>query len=141
METLPILRLDPDLAAGIPRARRALATRACRARVVDIPKGAWTGEVEGADGSGLGLLVLSGVLCRRVVQGECSGAELLGPGDLLRPWDRGGEWSSLPTEASWTVIEDARLAVLDAEFARCAGPFPQIASQLMSRMLVRSRGT
>lgn len=139
MRTVSIPRVDPDLAAAIPAERRQLAARCCRARAVDVTDGEWDGEVDGIDGSGLGLLVLSGVLCRRVSQSECYGAELVGPGDLLRPWEQVVGWASIPTEASWTVIQRARLGVLDAEFAQRASHFPEIGSQLVGRALLRSR--
>jgi CRP-like cAMP-binding protein len=138
-ETVSVIRSDPDLGVGIPPERIPVAERHCRARVVEIPPGEWSGEVDGIDGSGLGLLLLSGLLCRRVVQGERYGAELLGSGDLLRPWDHVRQWSSLPTEASWTVIEPARMAVLDADFALRASRFPQLGSQLLGRVMIRSR--
>lgn len=133
--------MDPDLGAGIDPGRRALAERACVARTLEIPRGPWDADVvSGEDNrSGFGLLVVSGILCRRVVQSECHGAELIGPGDLLRPWDRVGEWATIPTESSWLVIERARVAILDGEFARRATPFPQIAPALIRRGLLRSR--
>lgn len=120
-----------------PRASRALG--ACQAQVVELPQGPWQVDVDQLDREGFGLLVLSGVLCRRVVQGECYGAELIGPGDLMRPWDQVSEWSSIPVESSWTVLQPTRLAVLDSEFARHASPFPEIAAELLKRALVRSR--
>jgi CRP/FNR family cyclic AMP-dependent transcriptional regulator len=141
MTTVPVLRVDPDLGAGISGRRRQLAERACVARTLEIPLGAWDANlVSGeADRSGFGLLVVSGILCRRIAQNECHGAELIGPGDLLRPWDRVGEWASIPTESSWLVIERARLAILDGELARRTTPFPEIALNLIRRGLLRSR--
>lgn len=139
MHTVSIPEVDPDLAVQVPPRRRRLAARYCQARTVEVASGAWDGEVAGIDSSGLGLLVLSGVLCRRVGHHECHGAELVGPGDLLRPWDNVGSWSSIPTETSWTVIERARLAVLDGEFAARASRFPQIGSQLLGRAILRAR--
>lgn len=139
MKTVSIPEEDPDLAIGVPPRRRRIATRYCQARTAEVVAGEWDGEVEGIDRNGLGLLVLSGVLCRRVGHHECHGAELVGPGDLLRPWDQAAGWSSIPTETSWNVIERARLAILDAEFAARASRFPQIGSQLVGRALMRSR--
>lgn len=139
MRTVSIPEADPDLVVHLPPGRRRLAARHCQARTVDVPSGPWDGQVEGIDGSGPGLLVLSGVLCRRVDHRECHGAELVGPGDLLRPWEEVGGWSSLPTEGSWTAIERARLAVLDADFAHRASHFPQLGSQLIGRAVTRSR--
>lgn len=136
-----MLRLDPDLGAAVAAPRRSAAVRACGASVLNLSRGHW--DADGDDGaearSGFGLLALSGVLCRRVVQSERYGAELVGPGDLLRPWDRIGEWSTIPTDSSWTVIQPARLAVLDADFARRAAPFPEVGLTLVRRALMRSR--
>lgn len=136
---VPILKHDPDLGARIEKQQRPLAAKCCQAKVVELPKGAWNGDAYGCDNRAMGLLVLSGVLCRRVAHSECYGAEILGPGDLLRPWDTVAEWSSLPTKASWTVIEEAHLAILDAEFAHTASRFPELATELLGRALTRSR--
>jgi CRP/FNR family transcriptional regulator, cyclic AMP receptor protein len=135
-----VLKLDPDLGEGIPAAKLPLAQRACCAEVLQLRRGEWDPEAAAPPvEDGFGLLILSGLLCRRVVQGQRYGAELLGPGDLLRPWDQIGEWSSIPTEAAWLVIEDARLAVLDGEFARRCAEFPQVGVALIRRGLMRSR--
>lgn len=140
MNAIPLLSQDPDLGAGIPAEKLRLAQRACSVRAFEVRRGDWDweGSTPEEDG-GYGLLVLSGLLCRRVVQGQRYGAELLGPGDLLRPWDKIGEWSSIPAESHWLVIEGARLAVLDAEFTRRCAPFPQIGMALIRRSMLRSR--
>jgi CRP/FNR family cyclic AMP-dependent transcriptional regulator len=135
-----VLDVDPDLGDGIAAEQLEQARLACRAEALEVRQGEWdplASTVAAEDG--YGLLVLSGLLCRRVVQGQRYGAELLGPGDLLRPWDRIGEWSSLPVESSWVVIEEARLAVLDRDFAACCTRFPEIAVALIRRGLMRSR--
>jgi CRP/FNR family transcriptional regulator, cyclic AMP receptor protein len=132
-------KLDPDLLGAIAEPRRSQALRACEAEVVDLPAGEWQAQEAGFDSAGFGLLVLSGALCRRVVQSECCGAELIGPGDLMRPWDQIQDWSSLPIDSTWQVLQPTRLAVLDSDFARRASPYPEIASELMRRALVRSR--
>jgi CRP/FNR family transcriptional regulator, cyclic AMP receptor protein len=138
--TVPVLQLDPDLGAAIGGDRREIAARSCTAEVFDLPRGEWdAGGAGRIDGSGFGLLILSGVLCRRVVQGRRYGAELIGPGDLLRPRDRIGAWSSIPAEASWQAVDRARLAILDAGFAKRAAPFPEISMTLIRRGLLRSR--
>jgi CRP/FNR family cyclic AMP-dependent transcriptional regulator len=138
-ETAALAQLDPDLLGGMSGPRAARARQACRAEVLELPRGPWRADGAKFDRSGFGLLVLSGVLCRRVVQSECYGAELIGPGDLMRPWDQVREWSSLPLESSWRVLQPARLAVLDGEFADRASPYPEVASELMRRAVLRSR--
>lgn len=138
MKTASVLRLDPDLLGGIEEPRASQALHACQAQILELPQGPWQVDTR-LDRSGFGLLVLSGILCRRVVQSECYGAELIGPGDLMRPWDQLGEWSSIPTESSWLVLQPTRLAILDHGFARRVSPFPEIASELLRRGLLRSR--
>jgi CRP/FNR family transcriptional regulator, cyclic AMP receptor protein len=139
--TISVLKADPDLGAGIDERRREIAQRACLAKTLEIPRAAWDADAATSAGerSGFGLLVVSGVLSRRVVQNECHGAELIGPGDLLRPWDPLGDWPSIPTESSWLAIERSRIAILDAEFARRTTPFPEISLALIRRGLLRSR--
>jgi CRP-like cAMP-binding protein len=139
MKTAAVLQLDPDLLGTMEEPRRARAVHACRAKVVELPPGRWEADPLRLDPQGFGLLVLSGVLVRRVVHSECCGAELIGSGDLMRPWDQLSGWSSIPLESSWVVLQPARLAVLDSEFARRASPFPEVAAELLRRALVRSR--
>jgi CRP/FNR family transcriptional regulator, cyclic AMP receptor protein len=135
-----VLQLDPDLGHGIPPERLEAAQRASHAETLEVRQGEWDPDADAAAAEdGYGLLVLSGLFCRRVVQGQRYGAELLGPGDLLRPWDRIDEWSSIPVDSTWLVIEDARLAVLDRDFAARCASFPEIGVELIRRGLMRSR--
>lgn len=83
--------------------------------------------------------MLSGFLVRRVGRGGRFGAELLGPGDLLRPWQTVGAVASQPFEPLWSVVAPTELALLDASFARRAAPFPQVAVALVDRAMLRSR--
>ncbi|MGD9734613.1 MAG: helix-turn-helix domain-containing protein [Solirubrobacterales bacterium] len=133
----PVLRSDPDLLAAVPAEHRRLALRACLAPVVEVAAGHWTPPAQ--DPSGLGLLIVSGTLCRRVHHGRQHGAELLGPGDLLRPGDGIDEWSSIESDAAWHAINGARVALLDAEFARRAAHFPGLSVAFVHRALLRSR--
>jgi CRP/FNR family cyclic AMP-dependent transcriptional regulator len=139
VKTVAVTQLDPDLLGRMAEPRRSQALRACQAAVTELPQGRWQPQATAAEGDGFGLLVLSGVLCRRVVQNEAYGAELIGGGDLMRPWDRVSDWSSIPSDSSWQVLQPARLAILDGVFARCASPYPEIAAELMRRALMRSR--
>ena len=138
--TVSLLSLDPDLASGIAAPKRSLAEQSCQARVLDIPRGPWDVEdLTETDRAGFGLLAVSGVLCRRVVQSHHHGAELVGPGDLLRPWDQVGEWSSIPARADWQALVPARVAILDPDFSGRAAPYPEIAVALLRRGVLRSR--
>jgi hypothetical protein len=85
----------------------------------------------------MGLFVLSGFIARRVDRGGRYSAELLGPGDLIRPWD--GEDPALLLQVYWNVIEPSRIAVLDLAFASRLVRYPETASVLVTRTMRRAR--
>ena len=75
-----------------------------------MPAGAWDVEPPAAAprADHVGLLLLDGVLSRELVVADQVSAELLGPGDLVRPWQTGNRASLLPVEAVWSVLVAAR---------------------------------
>jgi CRP-like cAMP-binding protein len=139
MTTVSVLQVDPDLGGSLSGAQHEAAVRASSAQMLEVPRGQWKEDELEVTESGFGLLVLSGLFVRRVSQSQRYGAELIGPGDLLRPWDLVGDWSSIPTESTWRAIEEARLAVLDEDFASRVSPYPGVACALMRRAVLRSR--
>lgn len=120
---------DPGLLDGVPE---AVATP-LRHRVV-VPRvwvgcGPWTPQrPAAARGEVLGLLVLEGLVERSVVVADRRASELLGPGDVLRPWD-----PRYGVETSWCVLHLTQLAVLDDHVASAAARSPQVVSNLMGR--------
>lgn len=88
---------------------------------------------------GIGLLLLGGLLIRRVGIHRGFGAELLGQGDLLRPWQGEQATSSLSRTTGWRVLEPARIAVLDQRAAARFARYPQLTGRLVARALERSR--
>jgi CRP-like cAMP-binding protein len=62
--------------------------------------------------------------------------ELLGTGDLIRPWQEDGASFS---EISWSVIEPASVAVLGDSVAAQAREMPDFLEALTERALRRSR--
>jgi CRP/FNR family cyclic AMP-dependent transcriptional regulator len=138
-EIVAVLDEDPDLSADLEGPRLATATRDLRAAAFCVPGGRWDPDCHAPSlKGGIGLLVLDGVLARRVGTQRRSGAELLGPGDLLRPAanDHGAE-SIFQT--SWRVIEPLRIAVLDHRFLMRLAPYPEIAGELIGRAVDRAR--
>jgi CRP/FNR family transcriptional regulator, cyclic AMP receptor protein len=134
-----VLSRDPELAGGLSEDELEEARRACRARTVKIAKGDWDmGELYRRP-DGYGLFLLSGFVVRRVGRAGRFGAELLGPGDLLRPWQTVGTFATRPFEPVWSVAASAEVALLDAAFARRAAPYPTVAVQLVDRATLRSR--
>ena len=135
-----LLDADRELAASIPAEGRAVVHRHLRSRVIALDRGPWRPEAS-ADWTGhLGLLVLGGVMVRDVsVHGRCC-AELIGAGDLIRPWDQlDDDDLSLAHEWQWDVLEPVRLAVLDQRTALIAARWPAITESLIARSLRRSR--
>ena len=136
-----VLAEDRGLGAQLPPDELTAATQHLVAAELRLPEGPWRVEHPLGNTPGdLGFLVVEGLLCRDIRVGRHTCNELLGPGDLLRPWD-GDEGSGAPVrhESAWRTLHAARLVVLDARFAALAGRFPPVVAELMSRTLRRSR--
>lgn len=137
--TCRVLHEDAELADAISPERRAEAVEFCTAQEIRLSTGEGVSESSPLQ-SGLGILVLGGLLIRRVGIDGRFGAELLGEGDLLRPWQWETDSPTLPLQMAWSIVEPARLALLDAEFGlRCISRFPELASPLVGRAMQRAR--
>jgi CRP/FNR family transcriptional regulator, cyclic AMP receptor protein len=138
-----VLEADVDLAEAVSLPRRQDALRECVARTLEIPARRWHGvELEWLQESmrgGMGLLVIDGVLIRRVGVDGRYGAEVLGAGDLLRPCEDEAGFPTIPVTASWRILQPTLLAVLDAAFVGRAAPYPEIAVHLAGCALARIR--
>ena len=88
----------------------------------------------------LGLLVLEGLVTRDIVFAGRTTTELIGAGDVLRPWDDDVQFDPLPFGVAWHVHEPARVAVLDARFALAAARWPALAAAMSRRHVQRARG-
>ena len=135
-----LLDIDPDLAEGLASDRELLARRHLVARLERVDAGEWAPRVNqfGAM-DGLGLVIVEGLAIRRLTLGHRSAGELLGAGDILRPWEDDGEHAAYPFDSSFRVIEPLSLAVLDREVTQKLMHFPEIVSRLMGRVMARSR--
>lgn len=83
--------------------------------------------------------MVEGFLVRNVTLEHRAGAELLGPGDLLRPWQDGEEHMAYPYTPGWRIIAPVTVAVLDLPFTTRLAPYPQIIAALVGRAMRRSR--
>jgi CRP/FNR family transcriptional regulator, cyclic AMP receptor protein len=109
LDALPevVAMLDAD---DLERARAELV-----APLIEHEEGDWpTPAQEVFDPLALGIFVMDGMMARHVRLGETTTTELVGPGDLLRPpaFEAAGE-ARFPSGIEFTVLEKARLAVLD----------------------------
>lgn len=137
--TCHVLLEDAELFEAVPPQTRDQAFHDCVAQVISLPAGDWSADdspVELSDG--IGLLILEGLVIRRTGMDGHFGAELLGSGDLLRPWQKAPDTLTLPMSTSRRILSPTRVAVLDLAFAGHAAPYPQIAGQLVARTMNRS---
>jgi CRP/FNR family cyclic AMP-dependent transcriptional regulator len=134
-----LLELDPELGRLLTDERRAGAERDLRVRVTSFPVGEWDGErLADAEPTHMGLLLLDGVLAREVVIGKTVSTELLGPGDLVRPWHIEGPPHLLQVTTRWNALSDVRLALLDRRTAALLGPYPEVSAVLVDRLSDRA---
>jgi CRP/FNR family cyclic AMP-dependent transcriptional regulator len=134
-----VLDLDPDLGTLLSEQRLAEARRRLVAREHVVPPGAWRDERLGRAGPAhLGLLVLEGVLARELLMSSNVSTELLGQGDLVRPWQGHGPSRLLRSEVRWTVLEPSRFAVLGATFGLELARYPEVQAMLIDRVTERS---
>src|SRR5215217_1409259 len=82
----PLLDLDPDLGALVREEVRDACRRELDVEVHRLPQGPWGAGGEHADAEHAGLLMVDGVIARDVVVSDTVSTELLGPGDVVRPW-------------------------------------------------------
>jgi hypothetical protein len=132
-----VLREDPELAYAIPAERRDQALEECTAPEVWLRPG--PGPVRGSVfRGGIGVLVLSGLMIRRVGIDGRFGAEVIGDGDLLRPADEDVS-PLLPLTTEWSVLVPTRTAQLDRTFEQCIAQYPELARALVARAILRSK--
>jgi CRP/FNR family transcriptional regulator, cyclic AMP receptor protein len=136
VRVVQLLECDPELGEGLSGQERASATRALPVQATSLQPGPWRPDAEPREPGHLGYLVAAGLLVRRVEVGTGSSVELLGRGDLLRPWQE--EISSFCT-ASWEVLERTTVVALGSSLVRDMSQWPAIVSNMLARGVRRSR--
>jgi CRP/FNR family transcriptional regulator, cyclic AMP receptor protein len=135
-----ILAHDPELTEGLRGERLHAAIRDCVAETRECAAGPWSPpEALGGMNFGIGLLILDGLVARRVGVAGRFGAELLGDGDLMNPLNGADMATTLPRTGKWRVLRPTRMAILDGEFAIRAARYPEVVAALVKRGLRRSR--
>lgn len=134
IETISLIDADPELADLIPEDDRDRARREARTRLRRLSPGAWnpTGAIE-PDAHHRGFLIVDGLISREVEVIGRGCVELLGAGDVIRPWSWDEEGSHVQAEVGWTVLDPARMAVLDHRLVLRINPWPQLGLELFSR--------
>ena len=132
--TISIVDADPDLADLLEESQLERARHEARARVLALSSGPWdAGASIEPERHHRGFLVIDGLITRavEVLGRQC--VELLGHGDVMRPWHWDDEGSHVHAEIGWTVLEPTRLAVLDQQLVTLIAPWPQLGVELFNR--------
>jgi hypothetical protein len=136
-----VLESDPDLAERLTPVERDEAKRALFAETITVEPGPWDPGATWTrrNAPSVGLLVCDGLVTREVMVAGRPSNELLGPSDLLRPWDQDGDIGLMPVGVRWQVMAQMDLVVLDRAFLVAATRWPAIVESLFGRTLRRAR--
>lgn len=133
-----ILEVDPDLGSGLSEQDLAAARRALVATVMEISGSRWQPPAYDPRTS-YGLLILDGLIGRRLCVGRAVATELLSSGDILRPWEEVPLWGLSEPTLEWRVFQPSRVAVLGRDVTTLIGRRPQLVVNFSSRLLQRVR--
>lgn len=133
-----IFEAEPDLLEHLPAEQAVIARERTIVDYVTLPKGEIAPPVLRAEPFDLGFLVLEGLLLRHVEFVGRRAVEVLGPGDVIRPWRSAGHSPSIPSRTRWKVCEPAQIALLDRRFEQSVARWPGVISSLLDRLDARS---
>src|SRR5262245_4856582 len=136
---LPLLDVDADLGWLVPDDRREQCRHELDVEVHRLAQGEWSAGGEEPNPEHVGLLLLEGVISREVVVSDTISTELLGPGDVIRPWSLHEPAGLLLLTVRWSALTDARVAVLDRRFAAQLGRWPEVNAALIDRINDRAQ--
>ena len=137
-ERVRVLEADPALLEAVPPSSREAARRGLHAPRVSAAPGPWSPDGL-TDSSALGILVLEGLLTRNVTIAGTRSREILGAGDVLRPWDDDSVLDPVPATITWTILDPCAFAVLDQRWNLLASRWPDFGEEILRRILRRSR--
>ncbi|WP_027004857.1 Crp/Fnr family transcriptional regulator [Conexibacter woesei] len=139
VSTISLIEADPDFADGLSPEAIERARSETRTRLQRLSPGPWdaTAAME-PEVHHRGFLIVDGLLARDVEVLGRACTELLGPGDVMRPWQWDPEGSHVQAEVGWEVLDPTRLAVLDHSLIQRLTPFPTIGAELFSRGIRRA---
>src|SRR3954470_8193993 len=127
-----LLQVDAGLRAAIPELERPLAERAVLVPCHELGPGQWRTGDRGEDGDALAVLVVRGLGTRQITIAGRRSAELLGPGDVFRPW--ASVDPVIPAESRWASGSRVVVAVLDGRFVAAARRWPQLFAVVHERL-------
>ena len=128
-----LLGLDPDLGERLDDSDRAGADDLfVRIYELDVPEihGKWGDAADDL----AGYLIVDGAMLREIRTAQRTSAELVGPGDLVRPFEEDGE-EDLPvrTGICWRSVQPVSLARIDGPLLQAASRWPALLASLIGR--------
>jgi CRP/FNR family cyclic AMP-dependent transcriptional regulator len=132
---IPLMEHDPELFAGLNEAGMADAREAI-VPAWQIDAGRWTPPPIEPSRAPFGLLLLDGFLSRETILPDATSIEVLGPGDVLRPWVTPD--GNVEVTIEWEALEPSVIAALDVRFGSVALRHPAVITELMDRHISRS---
>jgi hypothetical protein len=138
-EMVRLLEVDPELGRDLAPDAFEAAASGLVARTLEIPRGRWDVEAAWTETKAeLGLLIVEGVLLSEVSVDPRTSLELLGPGDLVRPWPERRFPPQIDIRLRVTAPEPARVAVLDTLVITQAMRWPAVLGQVVDRAMGRT---
>ena len=135
-----IFEHEPDLLDHLSPHAARLAWHLGVSDSTIFEEGHWSPPDERALGRGaLGLMVLDGLLTRSVGFDGRRTPELIGAGDLLRPWEADPVGGLVAVASEWRVMQRATVALLDEQFADRVCRVPGLNAALLGRAFQRVR--
>jgi CRP/FNR family transcriptional regulator, cyclic AMP receptor protein len=129
---------EPELLEHVPTAEAEAARHRTVVTCISLPAGDVTPPAVRADAFDLGLLVLEGLMLRRIEVAGGRTVELLGAGDLIRPWRDRADERTLRVGQDWRIAEPTKLAVLDRRFEQDVARWPGVVAGLLDRLAARA---
>jgi CRP/FNR family transcriptional regulator, cyclic AMP receptor protein len=127
-----ILEHDDDLARAVPEAERDVASGELLLRAMAVEPGPVAVGDLGLSDATMALVIVDGTLTNDIAVDGHAVTEMLGPGDLIPPWEP--ELTELDVRRRIVAKTPALLAVVDAGFARAAARWPGLLVTLCRRM-------
>jgi CRP/FNR family transcriptional regulator, cyclic AMP receptor protein len=133
-QLISIVEADPDLGDLLDPGELERARHEALTRVQRLSPGHWdaSAALEPA-AHHRGFLIIDGLLSRTVDVLGRRCVELVGNGDVMRPWQWDDEGSHVRAEVGWTILEPSRLAVLDHQLVLRLVPWPELGLELFNR--------
>jgi CRP/FNR family transcriptional regulator, cyclic AMP receptor protein len=129
---------EPELLEHVPSAEAEAARHRTVVTCLSLPVGEVQPPAVRSDAFDLGMLVLDGLMLHRVEVAGGRTVELLGAGDLIRPWRERAEERVIRVGRHWRIAEQTQLAVLDRRFEQDVARWPGVVAGLLERLAARA---